>query len=89
MIVDLSNVNNFISVQLCSLSYASIEQIAGQVKATGHEALMGKHDHCSAYRRVPVHPQDCCLLVTEWQGVVYYDKALPFGLCSTPSFLLQ
>ena len=45
---------------------------------------MGKLDHCSAYRTVPVHPLDYLLLAIKRQGVVYYDKTLPFGLCSTP-----
>ena len=50
-IVDLSaphdaSVNDYISVQLCSLSYASIEKEARLVKAAGHGALMGKLDLC-------------------------------------------
>ena len=89
MIVDLSalqdaSVNDYISIQLCPLSYASIEQAARLVKVAGCGALMGKLDLCSAYRRVPIHPQDYPLLAIEWQGVVYYDKALPFGLHSAP-----
>ena len=89
MIVDLSapregSVNDLISTQLCSLTYASIEQAARLVKAAGRGALMGKLDLSSAYRRVPVHPQDYHLLAMEWQGVVYQDRALPFGLRSAP-----
>ena len=75
MIVDLSaprerSVNDLISTQLCSLSYASLEQAARLVKAAGHGALMGKLDLSSACRRVPVHPWDYHLLVIEWQGIV-------------------
>ena len=89
MIVDLSapqdaSVNDLINVQLCALSYASVEQAARLVKAPGRGALMGKLDLCLAYRRVPVHPWDYHLLAMEWQGVVYYDRALPFGLRSAP-----
>ena len=35
---------------------------------------------------VPVHPQDRPLLGVEWEGRVYVDTALPFGLRSAPKF---
>ena len=45
---------------------------------------MAKLDLKSAYRMVPVHQDDHHLLGIQWCGVVYYDKALPFGLRSAP-----
>ena len=33
---------------------------------------------------IPVHPQDRLLLGMEWEGFIYIDKALPFGLRSAP-----
>ena len=33
---------------------------------------------------VPVHPQDQHLLGVQWEGAVYIDKVLPFGLRSAP-----
>ena len=45
---------------------------------------MAKTDLSSAYRHVPVHPDDQHLLGIEWNGVAYIDKALPFGLRSAP-----
>jgi hypothetical protein len=36
------------------------------------------------YRNVPVHPQDRPLLGMQWQGQVYVDATLPFGLRSAP-----
>lgn len=41
-----------------------------------------KLDLKSAYRIVPVHPLDQHLLGIEWQGIQYWDQALPFGLRS-------
>ena len=38
----------------------------------------------SAYRIVPVHPQDHHLLAVSWEGETYVDCALPFGLRSAP-----
>ena len=37
-----------------------------------------------AYRHIPVHPQDRFLLGMMWQGKVYVDTILPFGLRSAP-----
>ena len=45
---------------------------------------MGKMDIKQAYRMVPVHPDDRHLLGMRWQGAVYVDKVLPFGLRSAP-----
>ena len=33
---------------------------------------------------IPVHPQDRLLLGMDWEGHVYVDKTLPFGLRSAP-----
>ena len=38
----------------------------------------------NAYRIVPVHPDDQPLLGVSWNGSVYFDRALPFGLRSAP-----
>ena len=45
---------------------------------------MAKTDLKSAYRHVPVHPDDQHLLGLEWNGTSYLDRALPFGLRSAP-----
>ena len=54
------------------------------VVALGKGALMAKVDLKSAYRMVPVHPQDQWLLGMEWQGLLFCDWALPFGLRLAP-----
>ena len=38
----------------------------------------------TTYRIVPVHPHDRPLLAMQWDGQVYVDRALPFGLRSAP-----
>ena len=45
---------------------------------------MTKMDIMHAYRNVPVHPEDRLLLGMMWEGKVYVDKTLPFGLRSAP-----
>ena len=38
----------------------------------------------SAYRIIPVHPNDLHLLGIQWQGNYFVDITLPFGLPSAP-----
>ena len=38
----------------------------------------------SAYRLIPVHPDDRSLLAVKWNGEIYVDLMLPFGLRSAP-----
>ena len=45
---------------------------------------MAKLDIKSAYRIVPVHPEDRFLLGVQWKERIYVDAALPFGLRSAP-----
>ena len=70
--------NNGINVPICSLTYIMVDQVA----AVG--SLLAKIDIQSAYRIVPVHPQDRLLLGVQWRGLVYVDAMLPFGLRSAP-----
>ena len=55
-------------------------QSSGQCRG----ALLAKVDIEVAYRLVPVHPQDCPLQAMRWNGDIYVDPMLPFGLCSAP-----
>ena len=67
LIVDLSHpegrsVNNGISSELCSLQYMHMEEVLKSLLELGPGAQMAKMDIKSAYRMVPVHPQDRFLL---------------------------
>lgn len=89
LIVDMSHpkghsVNDGIDPALCSLSYTTVEMAAQRVLSLGKGTLLAKLDLKSAYRMVPVHPDDRHLLGMEWQGKVLVDTALPFGLRSAP-----
>ena len=89
LIVDLSHpdgrsVNDGISSELCSLCYTRVDQVVRQLLQLGPGALMAKLDIKSAYRIVPVHPQDRFLLGMKWEDRVFVDRALPFGLRSAP-----
>ena len=45
---------------------------------------MEKMDKQQAYCNIPVAPKDRRLLGMLWQGKVYVDTVLPFGLRSAP-----
>ena len=66
------------------LVYASVDQAASTIVQLGRSAVMVKLNVASAYRIVPVHPDDRLLQGMRWKGGVYIDKALPFGLSSAP-----
>jgi len=89
LIVDLSSpkdfsINDGIPKEFCSLSYVSVDDVAKHVLELGPGTRMAKVDIRSAYRHVPVHPDDRPLLGMQWRGHTYVDKALPFGLRSAP-----
>lgn len=89
LITDLSHpaghsVNDGIHPDLCSLRYSTVDDIAGIVAQLGCGALLAKVDIESAYRLIPVHPDDCPLLAVRWRDQTYVDLMLPFGLRSAP-----
>ena len=76
--------NDGVSPSLCSVSYASVDDAVRCILALGQGALLAKFDIASAYRMVPVHPEDRPLLGMRWRGELLVDGALPFGLRSAP-----
>ena len=89
LITDLSHprgasVNDGIDPQLCSLSYVSVDDAVCAIWRLGVGTVLAKFDLESAYRQIPVHPQDRLLLGVMLGGQHYVDGALPFGLRSAP-----
>ena len=89
LIFDLSapegaSVNDGISKDDSSLSYVSIDDIVHCILACGRGSLLAKMDVKEAFRNIPVHPHDRPLLAMRWNGKIYVDKCLPFGLRSAP-----
>lgn len=89
LIVDLSSpegesVNEGIGKDLCSLQYVSVDDAVRRITGIGRQAMLAKVDIKSAYRVVPIHPEDRWLLGMVWEGALYVDSTLPFGLRSAP-----
>ena len=89
LILDLSHpkgqsVNAGINKAVSSLSYIKVDDIVEQVLTLGKGCLLAKVDVESAFRNVPVHPDDRHLLGLVWENELYMDSVLPFGLRSAP-----
>ena len=89
LIINLSapegySVNDGIGKELSSVSYISVDNVVARILKLGRGALLAKMDIKQAYRNVPVSPEDRVLLGMCWEGKVYVDTALPFGLRSAP-----
>ena len=77
-----ASINDGISPDLSSLTYVTVDQVAQDIVRLSPGTLLAKLDVKSAYRIVPVHADDRSLLGLSWEGNVYVDSALPFGLRS-------
>lgn len=78
---DGASINDFIPDELCSVSYTTVDDAIKQIKKLGKSCLLAKTDIASAFRILPVHPNDHELLGIQFNGDFYYDKCLPMG-CS-------
>ena len=78
------SVNDGIDKELTTVAYMSVDDAMAEVLRRGNGTRLAKMDIQQAYRNVPVHPLDRHLLGMEWQGKVYVDGTLPFGLRSAP-----
>ena len=73
-----------ISPQSNAIVPLSVQNVARGVVTYGPGAFLSKVDVKSAYRMVPVHPDDRWLLGMVWGGQLFVDTVLPFGLRSAP-----
>ena len=78
---DGSSVNDFIPDQFSSVQYASIGDAIALIKSLGRACYMAKTDIKSAFRIIPIHPDDYHLLGMTWNDSYFFDRCLPMG-CS-------
>ena len=84
-----NSVNDYISKENYSLQYVKLDDAINLIIQLGRGSYMAKTDICSAFRNIPVHPNDWELLGMHWQGLYFFDKVLPFGLRSAPYIFNQ
>ena len=66
-----------------SLDISSFGHAARAVRRFGRRSWLIKLDVEAAYKQVPVQPGDWHLLGFEFEGKLYYERVLPFGLRSS------
>ena len=77
-----SSVHDFIPEDCSSVHYASINDAISVIKRMG-AAFIAKTDAKSAFRIIPIHPNDLALLGMKWQDSYYFDRCLPMGCSSS------
>ncbi len=75
------SVNDFIPQAYSSVSYQDFDHAIRIITTIGRNCLIAKADIQSAFRNLPISPQDYNLLGFQWEGLFYYDRTLPMG-CS-------
>ena len=72
-----ASVNDGVSCELRSFTYVSVDDATRLVLDSGPGAILAKVDVQSAYRNVPVPPDDRLLLGMKWDEKVFVDAVWP------------
>ena len=78
---DEEAVNTSIPRDKVSVHYSTVDDAITHIKEVGVNAYLAKTNIKSAFRIVPIHPDDHHLLGMKWKDRFYYDTTLPRG-CS-------
>ena len=83
------SVNDAIDPKLCSQKYITVEQEGKEATALGKGSLIAKINIKTGYCLIPVALKDHSCLGMKYEGKVFIDAMLPFGLCLAPKFLME
>ena len=83
------SINDHIPKDPYSLQYVRVDDAIAILRSLGPGSFMAKTDLKSAFRLMPIHPEDWNLLSIYWQSQYYIDLYLPFGLRSAPFLFKQ
>ena len=78
-----ASVNDSISSEHSTVSYCRVDDAIALIKSLGRGCFLAKTDIKSAFRIIPIRPQDYPLLGMTWQGKYYYDRTMPMGCASS------
>ena len=78
-----SSVNDGISSEHTSVSYATVEDAIRLVKATDPGCFLAKTDIKNAFIILPIRPEDYPLLSICWKGNFYYNRCMSMGCASS------
>ena len=82
LIMDLSSPHGHSINNGIAKNYASIDDAAERIMKLGKGAMLAKMDVLQAHQNIPVAPEDKHLMRLQWNGQIYVDQVLPFGLRS-------
>lgn len=77
------SVNDFIPGDKSTVHYASIGNAISLIKSIGRGSFLAKTDIKSAFRIIPIHPEDYHLLGMKWNNAFFFDRCLPMGCSSS------
>ena len=77
------SINDSIPPELSSVSYATIQDAIAFIQSSTSSVFMAKLDVESAFRIIPISPEDRPLLGFRWRGSYYMDAVLPMGCSSS------
>ena len=78
-----SSLNDGISPEITRVSYATVKDAIRFTKSVGSGCFLAKTDIKNAFRIIPINPQNYHLLGICWNGLYYYDRAMPMGCSSS------
>jgi hypothetical protein len=77
------SVNSGIDETDAAVSYETFDDVVQMVQQAGSGSLLAKTDIESAFRIIPIHPDDRYFLGFAFDGALYYDRCLPMGCRSS------
>ena len=83
------SINDGISSTEFSLKYIRIDDAVETILRLGRGCFLTKLDIRSAFRLIPVRPEDWSLLGIHWDNKFYFEKVLPFELRSSSCIFNQ
>ena len=78
-----SSVNDYIPFELATVQYATVHDAIGFIQHAPTIIFMAKLDVESAFRIIPISPNDSPLLGFRWRDQFYMHAALPMGAASS------
>ena len=78
-----NSINDGIPSEYTHVQYARIDDAIRMIKVVGQGCFLAKTDIKSAFRILPIRPEDYSLLGMRWKEKFYFDKCMPMGCSSS------
>ena len=78
-----ASVNDYIPPEHTSVTYARVDDAVRLITRSGLGSFFAKTDIKSAFRIIPIRPEDCHLLGMRWRELFYHDRCMVMGCASS------